>query len=96
MPSQAETFGISYLEALATGMPIIYREKDGIDGFFDKNKVGVALTGSIFEEDFDRVIKVISSYKTLSENTKLSIEDFSWKAISEVYLNIYTEVRKKI
>ena len=33
MPSKAETFGLVYIEALLQGLPVMYTQNEGIDGF---------------------------------------------------------------
>jgi glycosyltransferase involved in cell wall biosynthesis len=43
LPSQNETFGMVYLEALFAKVPIIYSKGTGIDGFLDGLNVGVAV-----------------------------------------------------
>lgn len=41
MPTLRETFGMVYIEALFSGVPILYSMGRGIDGFFDDQNVGV-------------------------------------------------------
>lgn len=41
LPTLRETFGMVYIEALTAGLPIIYSEKRGVDGFFDDMDIGV-------------------------------------------------------
>lgn len=89
MPSENETFGIAYLEALAVGLPIIYKENDGIDGFFDNIAVGTALSVTDLEKDIKKIHTVINDYKSISENTELVIDKFLWRNICKEYLNVY-------
>lgn len=41
LPTLRETFGMVYLEALFAGVPILYSQDRGIDGFFDDQDVGL-------------------------------------------------------
>lgn len=41
LPTLRETFGMVYLEALFAGVPILYSQDRGIDGFFDGQDIGV-------------------------------------------------------
>lgn len=41
LPTLRETFGMVYVEALTAGLPILYSEKRGVDGFFDDMDIGV-------------------------------------------------------
>lgn len=89
MPSINETFGISYLEALACGLPIIYKKDDGIDGFFDNDKVGIAIECKNIEEDVKRIKELIKNYTEMSYNTAKVITRFNWKYISKNYIQLY-------
>ena len=35
LPTLRETFGMVYIEALFAGVPILYSQDRGVDGFFD-------------------------------------------------------------
>jgi len=41
LPTLRESFGMVYLEALFSGVPILYSQERGIDGYFDGREVGV-------------------------------------------------------
>ncbi|WP_109314008.1 glycosyltransferase [Ruegeria sp. AU67] len=41
LPTLRETFGMVYLEALTAGLPILYSQERGVDGFFDGREIGV-------------------------------------------------------
>ena len=41
LPSLRETFGMVYIEALFSGVPILYSKDIGVDGFFDDQAIGV-------------------------------------------------------
>lgn len=43
MPSKRETFGLSFIEALFAGLPIIYPEGAAIDGFFDEHPFAIGV-----------------------------------------------------
>ena len=42
MPSRRETFGMVYVEALFAGLPVLYSQGWGIDGFFGPDEIGYA------------------------------------------------------
>jgi hypothetical protein len=41
MPTRSETFGMVYIEAIFSGIPILYSLNQGVDGYFDSLNVGV-------------------------------------------------------
>lgn len=43
LPSHQETFGMVYLEALFAGIPILYSQNTGIDGYLDGMDAGVGI-----------------------------------------------------
>ncbi|EGM78114.1 glycosyltransferase [Rheinheimera sp. A13L] len=50
LPALDETFGMAYLESIATQTPILYMKETGIDGFFRENLIGVSVTTQDPEE----------------------------------------------
>lgn len=93
MPSSGETFGIAYLEALACGLPIVYKKDDGIDGFFNhENPVGVALNVNDFENDLDKLQNLLDNYSEYQKNTLFVAKKFLWSNILEMYKNVYDEI----
>lgn len=89
MPSANETFGIAYLEALAVGLPIIYKENDGVDGFFDNNNVGTSITTTNLEQDIEKIKEIIYKFDEISRKTMGAVNSFSWNKISESYIKLY-------
>ena len=41
LPTLRETFGMVYVEALFSGVPILYSQERGVDGFFDDEDIGI-------------------------------------------------------
>ena len=41
LPTLRETYGMVYIEALFSGVPILYSQERGIDGLFDDQEVGI-------------------------------------------------------
>ena len=50
MPSIHETFGLSYVEALSQGLPIVYTKEQGFDGFYKDGEVGYAVDALSVED----------------------------------------------
>lgn len=93
MPSINETFGMSYIEALSVGCPIVYMSDTGIDGYFDDYDVGVKLVG----QSVDGLVK---SFENLEENSqemvnsinqmneKKYLEMFTGQSVANLYLSV--------
>lgn len=89
LTSIKETFGISYIEALARSVPIIYTKDQGVDGYFPAGKVGFAVNPTNEKEIILAVHKVLNNYTQISLDARIEGEKFSWRKIAEKYFDIY-------
>jgi len=94
MPSKSETFGLSYVEAMSQGVPIIYSEGQGFDKQFEEGKVGYKV---IPKNEYDIVAKIkmiLNNYEEVSKNCLANINRFTWDNISKQYQEIYHNILK--
>jgi glycosyltransferase involved in cell wall biosynthesis len=91
MPSFFETFGMSYIEALSQGLPVVHSKGQGIDGYFAAGTVAEAV-------DPTRPAAIAAGVSALadrlSEVKALCIAastDFAWRTIAERYYRIYRD-----
>ena len=92
MLSSNETFGITYLEAMTQGLPIIYTKNDGIDGFFKNNRVGLSLEiGNTLNYYYENIMNLVNEKNNISKECLKEVVAFSWKSIGEKYIEIYNE-----
>jgi len=91
MPSKAETFGLVYIEALSQGIPVLFTQNEGIDGFYDKN-IGEAV--NCFEEQniASGIKKIIENYNKYDFNPSEIIENHNWSEIAKTYLSFYNNI----
>lgn len=91
MPSQPETFGLVYVEALTQGLPIIYGKGQGFDGYFEEGEVGYHAKAFDVEDIKNAIINTISNYSRLvSYINNCDLKDcFSWEMIAKKYFKIY-------
>jgi glycosyltransferase involved in cell wall biosynthesis len=90
MPSKAETFGLVYIEALLQGLPVMYTQNEGIDGFYD-DSIGEKVENtsvSAIERGLERLIQKRDHY---SFDIEQFLKNHDWKRIAEVYQQLYTE-----
>jgi len=88
MPSKHETFGLVYVEAMSQGLPILYTENDGIDGFYEE-KIGEKVTHSKVEEIKEKLSKLIENYESYTIPTEKLLANHNWENIALVYQKLY-------
>jgi len=96
IPSQSESFGLSALEAMACGLPVVSSSVGGLPELVTHNEVGyIAEIG-----DIKRMAKYIVSlftnekkYQQFSENArKRAVENFDKEIIIPRYINYYERI----
>jgi len=93
MPSVRETFGLVYIEALSQGLPILYTEKDGIDGFYDSAGEGVSKPITVNQIAL-KIKKMFDNFNAYSISEALLVDNHDWNLIAEKLKYIYlNEVR---
>lgn len=92
-PSFTETFGLSYIEALTQGLPVIYSRGQGIDGMFEEGKVGYAVNPNSPQDIIDKLAMIRNRYEELLINIgNIDFQKFSWKEIAKDYYKNYTDM----
>ena len=89
MPSEKETFGLVYIEAMSQGLPIIYCKDEGVDGFFNKNKVGTSVQVNDVDGTKRAIEDIIENFDQLSSNAKSEAKQFNWDDITRKFVEIY-------
>jgi glycosyltransferase involved in cell wall biosynthesis len=92
LPSHTETFGLVYIEALTQGLPIIYTQKQGIDGYFEYGEVGFAIPPTHINDIAGAILVSIRDYAKFTEHIgNLDFSEFDWGDIAGRYLEVYQE-----
>ncbi|VEF49591.1 glycogen synthase [Bacillus freudenreichii] len=94
LPSYKETFGISYIEAMSRGVPIIYTKNEGIDGYFLDGAVGYSVNPDDVEEMKNKLNLILKNYKLISRNCLIEAKQFNWNAVTDQYVNLYKATSK--
>ncbi|MCC2597542.1 glycosyltransferase [Pusillimonas sp. MFBS29] len=94
--SLKETFGIAYIEAIARGLPIIYTENQGVDGYFEQGYVGFSVRPDRPNEICQAIEKVIDNYERISDQCFAVASLFSWARIGAVYTNLYSNSMESV
>lgn len=92
-PSFTETFGLSYIEALTQGLPVIYSEGQGIDGMFKEGLAGYHVDPNSPEDILEKIKNIVRHYDEIQTSLKsIDFNRFSWKTIAKEYMRIYLEL----
>lgn len=89
MPSFTETFGISYIEAMSQGLPVIYTKGQGFDGQFDEGSVGFHVVPNDPNNIADKIEELLVDYEKISQNCLRECVLFDWNSIANKYKAIY-------
>lgn len=93
MPSSSEGFGLTYLEAIACGVPVILpknlpiaQEKKLI------NECNSILLEDCSEESIAKVLNIIESFNFCRECVAATIKGYTWDEIVRQYINTYKKL----
>lgn len=91
MPSYKETFGLAYIEAMTRGLPVIYSEGQGIDGFFEEGEVGFSVDPNNINMITESIKYILNNYSNISEQCTKRSKEFNWISSSNEYIKIYSK-----
>ena len=87
MVSIFETFGLVYVEALSQGLPILFTEHQGVDGYFSKD-TGVAVNPKDINS-IQRGLSELITHRNQYLGYKLvDFSQFDWQSIAKKYKEI--------
>ncbi len=89
LPSYKETFGISYVEAMSRGIPIIYTSGEGIDGFFPEGTVGYRTEPTDIDKMIENIKDIAKDYQVMSKRCVSESKRFNWNDIANEYIQLY-------
>lgn len=91
--SQSETQGLTYIEAMAVGLPLMAYPDPCLDGVLKNQVNGFVFTD---EEEFARGLESLmsdfQSYEKISENAIKTAEEFSSEKFMDTLLDLYENV----
>jgi glycosyltransferase involved in cell wall biosynthesis len=92
-----ESFGITYIEAMASGLPIITSNIPAVRNVVKDNYNGILCeqTPEAFAQAIDKLIKDKKLRETLSKNGLKEVKKYSWDKIVKQTEDVYKEVLKE-
>lgn len=95
----SEGFGITFIEANLSGLPVIGSRCGGIPDAIEHNISGLLVEEENIEQTSDAISKILTSkklYKRLSENgRKRALENFTWEKVADKYYNEIKNIIEK-
>lgn len=91
MPSFGETFGLSYIEAMSQGLPVIYSKGQGIDGYFKDGEVGFAVNPRDPLDIGNKIKLVKKQYSEISTRCISAAKKFEWGELAKSYQKVYED-----
>lgn len=88
MPSSSETFGLVYVEAMTQGLPILYTQGEGIDGFYN-DYIGEKVIAPNIIEIKNKILKMIENKGRYIIPMDLIKKNHSWSEIAKKYFRFY-------
>ena len=91
MPSHYESFGITALEAMACGVPVITTDVTGVSDLFDKKHHALLTTANnplLLAEKMRHLLSDEEAYAKTSKLVYDKVRDLSWEAVAQKYMEI--------
>ena len=97
LPTLRETFGMVYIEALFSGVPILYSQDRGVDGLFDDQDVGVRCDPKSVESIAEGLSALHAGADRMKANIRTlqetgGFERFRKNAVCDLYETVVTSV----
>lgn len=96
MPSERETFGITYIEAITQGLPVIGLKGTGVSGYFNNGIIGKFVKKATPVYIANAVIDIVKNYSTYSNSCIEKAPEFRWDRIIGIYVNIYKNIYDRV
>lgn len=91
LPSQYESFGITAIEAMACGVPVITTDATGISGLLDKNH-HILLTSAGnpigLAKKIENLLTNKKEYQRISKGVLEKVQNLSWENMADKFISI--------
>lgn len=94
LPSQYESFGLVYAEAISRGIPVLYTKDQGFDGHFPDGDVGFPIIWNDSNDIVNKLMLCLDGYQERSIRCIDRARLFNWSNIASEYCEIYLQSLK--
>ncbi len=92
MPSFYETFGLTYIEALSQGVPVVHSRGQGVAGYFAANTVAAAVDPTDAHSIVKGVLDVAARLPAVRDVCRWEARRFDWCQIGQTYRDTYRSI----
>lgn len=92
MPSHYESFGMTALEAMACGIPVITTDVMGVSDLFDKKHHALITSANnplLLAEKMTQLLNDHEIYEKASKLVYSKVQDLSWESVAKKYIRIF-------
>lgn len=97
-PSQYESFGITALEAMACGTPVITTDVTGVSDLLDKAHETLITSANnplLLADQIERLLTDSKAYAKASEDVTRHVQDVDWTKVADKIIDAYSKVIKE-
>jgi glycosyltransferase involved in cell wall biosynthesis len=91
MPSLKETFGVSYIEAMSQGLPVVFTRGQGIDGYFPPGGVAEGVDPLEPDSICAALLALAQRLDGIREQCVASAQAFNWPRVARMYADCYRD-----
>lgn len=92
MPSFHETFGMTYIEALSQGLPVVHSHGQGIDGYFAAGTVASSVNPADAQSIAEGILEVAARLPAVQGLCRDEARRFDLREIGKAYRDIYCSI----
>jgi phosphatidylinositol alpha-mannosyltransferase len=94
-PATIASFGITLVEAMAAGVPVVATDNEGFRGVVEQGRTGLLFPqgdAAALAQEIIRVLRDPELARRLARNARVSVEKYSWSHIADRLLNYYDSI----